>query len=101
MHVIIANALADGLVVFQTASGWTHDIALAETLDGKEASEAALQRARADEATNLVVDPTVIEVRREAAHLVPVKLRERIRAEGPTTGHSRKQDDATLRGCAA
>ncbi len=90
MNVIIANELADGLVVFQTSSGWTRDIDRAAIMEGKEASEAALQRAKADEAKNVVVDPTAIEVRREGGRLVPVKLRERIRAEGPTTGNSKK-----------
>jgi Protein of unknown function (DUF2849) len=101
MNVIIANELADGLVVFRTSTGWTREIDSAETLEDKEASEAALERAKADEAKNVVVDPTVIEVRREGAHLVPVKLRERIRATGPTTGNSKKLHAAATRGEAA
>ena len=99
MNVIIANALADGLVVFQTADGWTHEIDKAGVLDGKEAVAAALDRALRDAAANVVVEPTAIEVRRDGGHLVPVKLRERIRAEGPTTGNSKR--DLAAQGCAA
>jgi len=99
MNVIIANALADGLVVFQTSSGWTHDIDGAEILESKEAADAALQRAKADEAKNIIVEPTVIDVKRGGAQVVPTKLRERIRAEGPTTGHSK--DNTAARGAAA
>jgi hypothetical protein len=87
--VVTANSLADGLVVFQTADGWSHDIDRAEVLEDKDAVTAALERAGRDAGANVVVDPAAIEVRREGVHLVPVKLRERIRAAGPTTGHSR------------
>ncbi len=101
MNVIIANALADGLVVFQSARGWTHDIDRAEILETEDTAEAALQRAKADEAENVVVDPTLIEVRREGSHLIPTKLRERIRAAGPTAGNSKKRQPAATCGEAA
>ena len=83
MNVITANSLKDGLVVFQTAGGWTLDIDKAEVLETKEAVEAALQRGAKDVAANRVVEPYAIEVRREGARLVPARLRERIRAERP------------------
>jgi predicted GTPase len=101
MNVIIANDLANGLVVFQAAGGWTHDIDTAEILETKEAVAAALERALRDAANNVVVDPNPIEVRRDGEHLVPVKLRERIRAEGPTTGSSKTVQAPAARGCAA
>lgn len=89
MEIITANSLEDGLVVFQAASGWTLDVNQAEVLDGKEAVAAALERAAADAAANIVVDPYAIQVARNGAELVPAKLRERIRAEGPTAGNSK------------
>ena len=89
MDVITANSLGDGRVVFQTPTGWVHDIAAAEILLSKEGLEAALARANADAAGNRVVEPYAVEVKREGGRLVPVKLRERIRADGPTTGHSK------------
>ena len=93
-EIITANSLADGLVVFQTAGGWTLVIEEAELLETKEAVEAALARANADAAANRVVEPYAIEVLRESAGLVPVRLREKIRAAGPTTGHSKDNETA-------
>ena len=92
MNVITANSLTDGRVVFQTPTGWVHEIAGAEILLSKEGLESALARANADAAANRVVEPYAIEVKREGARLVPVKLRERIRAEGPTTGNSKTHE---------
>jgi hypothetical protein len=89
VEIITANRLGDGRVVFQTASGWSPDIADAAVLHTKEAVAAALDRANADAAGNLVVEPYAIAVRPGADGLVPTRLRERIRAEGPTTGSSR------------
>ena len=102
MNVIIANDLANGLVVFLTRDGWMLDIDKAEILEDAESSAAALARAMKDAAANVVVEPTAIEVRREGANLVPVKLRERIRAEGPTTGNSKRERAyPAAPGCAA
>ncbi len=102
MNVVTANSLKDGLVVFQTTSGWTLDIDEAEVLETKEAVDAALQRGAKDAAENRVVEPYAIEIKREGARLVPTRLREKIRAEGPTTGNSkRKQATSASRGCAA
>jgi hypothetical protein len=89
MEIITANSLKDGLVVFQAAGGWSYDIREAEVLDGKETVAAALQRAQADAARNIVVDPYAVAVTLTAAGIVPTRLRERIRAEGPTTGNSK------------
>jgi hypothetical protein len=88
MEVITANNLGDGRVVFQTASGWVHDIDGAEILEGKDAVAAAIARANADAALNRVVDPYAITVIRQAGRLAPTKIREAIRANGPTTGNS-------------
>jgi hypothetical protein len=94
MQIVTANSLGEGRVVFQTASGWSLAIDRAEILLTKESAEAALARALTDAAANRVVEPYLIDVRPEAGRLVPVRLRERIRAEGPTTGHSRPADAA-------
>jgi hypothetical protein len=89
MQIITANSLADGRVVFQTAFGWSFHIDEAELLAEQDAADAALERANADAARNRVVEPYLIDVRREGEDIVPVRLRERIRAEGPTTGNSK------------
>ena len=88
MEIVTANSLADGRVVFRTATGWSLRIDDAELLTTKEATEAALALAADDAAANLVVDVYAIAVSRDGGRLVPVRLRERIRASGPTTGNS-------------
>jgi hypothetical protein len=93
MEVITANSLADGRVVFQTAFGWSLHLDEAEVLRGKEAVEAALRRAAADASANRVVEPYAIAVTQADGEIVPVRLREKIRAEGPTTGNSKLVDD--------
>jgi hypothetical protein len=90
MEIVTANRLKDGRVVFQAAGGWSADIRQAEMLDGKETVAAALDRAKADAACDIVVDPYAIAVTTAAAGITPTRLRERIRAEGPTTGSSRQ-----------
>ncbi len=91
MQIITANRLGDGRVIFQTPTGWSHDIAMADVLDTAEALETAMTRANLAAAQNRVVEPYAIDVKRGPAGLVPTKLRERIRAEGPTTGHSKDE----------
>ena len=93
MDVITANALTSGAVVFRASGGrWTHQVNDAEVLGTPEASEAALAAANADAAANIVVEPAAIPVTLEDGAVVPVRLRERIRAKGPTTGNSLQAD---------
>jgi hypothetical protein len=91
LQVITANRLGDGRAVFQTPTGWSLRIEEAQLLEEPVMAEAALARANADAAANRVVEPYAIDVKREAGRLVPARLRERIRAEGPTTGHSKPE----------
>lgn len=91
MHVITANRLAEGLVVFRAGNGrWSQIIAAAELLEDEAAVEVALESALADARANRVVDPYAVEVAVPAPgkEPVPTRLRERIRSSGPTTGHS-------------
>lgn len=91
MHIITANRLTDGLVVFRTGDDrWSLTIAAAETLEDEAAVEAALKKAFADASANRVVEPYAIEVVVSAPGRDPVatRFRERIRTNGPTTGHS-------------
>lgn len=88
MEIITANSLAEGSVVFQTPTGWSRRIEAAELLPDQEAVEIALTRANAAAAANRVVEPYAIAVTRESGGLAPTRLRERIRADGPTTGNS-------------
>jgi hypothetical protein len=100
LNIITGNSLGEGLVVFQSGSTWSLSIAQADVFETKEALDAAVARANSDAAANRVVEPYPIEVTREGAKIVPVKLREKIRAEGPTTGHS-KDTIPAVKDCAA
>ncbi len=83
--VITANRLTDGVVVFQTADGgWSEDFNRAAVLPDPGATAGALQRAKQDEASNIVVDPYSVTVEERNGHFVPKALREAIRAAGPT-----------------
>jgi sulfite reductase (NADPH) hemoprotein beta-component len=83
--VITANRLADGVVVFQTADdGWSEDFNRAAVRPDQAATAAALARAKADEAVNLIVEPYVVPVDIRNGHVAPKALREAIRAAGPT-----------------
>ncbi|MYZ50477.1 DUF2849 domain-containing protein [Propylenella binzhouense] len=88
LRVVTANRLADGRVVFLAGAGWTRAIGAASLLSDPQAEAAALARAEADAAADRVVDVYAVEVVREAAEIVPVRLRERIRLTGPTAGNS-------------
>jgi hypothetical protein len=93
LHVVTGNSLGEGLVVFQLpGGGWSLDINHAEVIETPEALAAATMRANGDAAANRVVEPYGIEVTRQSARLVPVRLREQIRADGPTVGHAHDKD---------
>jgi hypothetical protein len=84
-QMVTANRLRDGAVVFLAAGGrWTTRVGeghVAET----EAHAAALLRA-AEGAPTEVVGPYLIEVAAEGGSWVPLRYRERIRSQGPSTG---------------
>jgi sulfite reductase (NADPH) hemoprotein beta-component len=84
---ITANRLNDGRVVFvDDNDGWTLDIAEARIFEDGQPLEAGLAFAKAEEAGRIVVEPYPIDVAvGDDGVPVPVRFRERIRAErGPT-----------------
>jgi hypothetical protein len=80
-RIATGNRLRDGAVVYLAADGvWTTDVAQARTARG-EAEEAHLKAALdAAVARNVLIDAAVID----ADDAVPARLRERIRAVGPS-----------------
>lgn len=83
-QIVSANRLADGLVVFRTAAGaWTEVLAEAKVFTPAEA-ELDVARATAAEAT-IVVGAYAVDV--GDGGVTPVRLRERIRALGPTVAY--------------
>ena len=84
-QVITANRLRDGTVVFFTErQGWVEILGEADSFDAKDAAAAALAAAKGDEERNVVVDVYAIDVSEAGGARVPTKLREAIRARGPT-----------------
>lgn len=86
MKALTANRLIDGEVVWLGRAGqWVETLDGARLLETPEAvGEAEAQGAEAV-AQRLVVEPYLIDLRREDKEIVPVRFRERIRAKGPTT----------------
>jgi hypothetical protein len=85
MKVLTANRLIDGEAVwFSPAKLWAETIGEAEVVTDK-AGEAELEAAgKAAFANNEVVDVELIDVELVAGSIRPLRLRERIRAAGPT-----------------
>ncbi|WP_417666449.1 DUF2849 domain-containing protein [Roseibium sp.] len=86
MKVITANRLLDGEVVWQGADGaWVELLSLAKSLEGKDDVAAAMALAEQSVAKREVVEVYAIDVTEDEGRIVPVRLREVIRAAGPTT----------------
>ncbi|GAB4195920.1 MAG: DUF2849 domain-containing protein [Thalassobaculales bacterium] len=84
LQAVTANDLRSGAVVFLTHDGgWTTEAAAA-AIAGPEASQALLAEAERQARENRVIAPYLIAVD-EAAR--PLRLRERIRAAGPSVAH--------------
>ncbi len=87
--VLTANRLSDGISVWLDASGqWVEslqDAFVARHAEAVTALEAAGKTAFAD---NKVVDVNVIDIVEEDGILRPLRLREKIRAEGPTIDYA-------------
>ncbi|GAB4518856.1 MAG: DUF2849 domain-containing protein [Roseibium sp.] len=86
MKVITANRLLNGDVVWLGENGtWVERITLAKTFDGKDAVAEGLAEGARAEASQDVVGVYEMDVTVEHGVIVPVRLREKIRAKGPTT----------------
>ncbi|MCF3638687.1 DUF2849 domain-containing protein [Rhizobium sp. TRM95111] len=83
--VLTANRLSDGISVWLDASGaWSESLQDAFVARHKEAVEALEATGRQAYADNKVVDVNVIDVEEVEGVLRPLRMRERIRAEGPS-----------------
>lgn len=89
-QVLTANDLHSGLVVFRTPAGaWATDVNAAQVVEDDEAAADLTRAGAADEAANHVVGAYLVNVKREGGAIVPIVLREAIRAAGgPTAGTS-------------
>ena len=84
-QVITASRLRDGAVVFMgPQNGWVDEIGGAAVFDTADEVAAGLAASKKDEDGNLVLDVYAIDVAEKNGTLVPTRLREAIRAVGPT-----------------
>lgn len=85
MKILTANRLTDGEAVwYSTDHSWSETIDSAELAQDK-AAEAVLEAVgKAAYDHNLVVDVNLVDVEMIDGAIVPNRLRERIRAAGPT-----------------
>ena len=85
MKILTANRLADGEAVWFAKDGvWAESIEPSELVGDKD-GEARLEAiGKAASANNEVVDVNLIDVELVDGRIVPQRLREKIRAAGPT-----------------
>ncbi len=84
-QVLTANRLKDGEVVYFDAAGhWVEDLGGAKQLVGAAEGEAALAKGVEAERDLKVVHAYLFDVTGQGEALKPVKMREIIRAAGPT-----------------
>ena len=84
MKALTANRLLDGEAVWYADGAWVEAIDSAELAADKEGEQRLEAAGRAAHAANLVVDVNLIEVEQVEGVVQPTRLRERIRAAGPT-----------------
>jgi len=85
MKVLTANRLGDGEAVwFSKDGGWSETIRGSEVASDKDAEQRLQSIGDAAYSNNLVVDVNLIDVDVVSGEIVPSRLRERIRAAGPT-----------------
>lgn len=91
LQVLTANSLVTGSVVFLAPDGsWSNDVAAAEIAEEPVRAEALQQAGERDVARHVIVEPYLVDVRREGAGVTPLLLREKIRAlGGPTIRENR------------
>ena len=85
ISVLTANRLNDGIVVFlDDAGAWEENIGRAAVARTPEATRALEAQGARDAVANLVVEPYLAEVREIGGRVVPVRVRERVRVDGPS-----------------
>jgi hypothetical protein len=84
MKVLTANRLSDGIAVWYADGGWAETVAHADIAHDKTAEDRLEAIGAAAGANNQVVDVNLIDVTVVDGLVEPVRLREKIRAAGPT-----------------
>ncbi len=90
--VVTANRLIDGLVIFiGDGPAWVTDIAEASVFDDGPQLDEALAFGAAEVTARRIVDPYAVDVTIEDGRPVPERLRELIRARGPTVDYGQDE----------
>ncbi|RWF99102.1 DUF2849 domain-containing protein [Mesorhizobium sp.] len=84
MKVLTANRLSDGIAVWYADGGWAEAVTRADIAHDKAAEDRLQAIGAAAAANNEVVDVNLIDVTVINGAVEPVRLREKIRAAGPT-----------------
>ena len=86
--VVTANRLLDGLVVFITdGPSWVTDIVEATVFEDGARLDEAMEFGAAEVVSRKIVDPYTIDITIENGRPVPRRLREQIRAIGPSVDY--------------
>lgn len=84
MEILTGNELTSGATVYLDGAGnWIEDLQAARLFSKEETAERDAALA-ATKATGRVISLEIEEVSQEGGRIVPKRLRERIRAAGPT-----------------
>ncbi len=84
MKVLTANTLTDGIAVWYSGSNWSLSVLDAEVAPDAAAESRLTTIGAMAYANNEVVDVNLIDVVLKDGKPYPTRLRERIRADGPT-----------------
>jgi hypothetical protein len=85
VSVLTANRLEDGIVVYRTADGsWVESIDRAAVARSAEEARALQEQGARDAGRNLVVDPYLAAVAEAGGRLLPARMRDRLRVDGPS-----------------
>ncbi|KZY06046.1 MULTISPECIES: DUF2849 domain-containing protein [unclassified Sulfitobacter] len=88
--VVTANALLEGDVIYQTATGWTRDLAEAEVLTDE--ADAELRLIDAMQQQDKVVGAYLADMKIDGGRPRPTHFREDFRATGPSNYTHGKQE---------
>ena len=88
MKVLTANRLTDGEAVWYSAKGWVRAFEQSEVAANADAESRLATIGAMAYANNEVVDVNLIDVALKDGKLHALRLRERIRADGPTIDYA-------------
>ncbi|MBZ9795136.1 DUF2849 domain-containing protein [Mesorhizobium sp. ES1-4] len=84
MKILTANRLGDGIAVWYADGGWAETVDYADLARDKAAEDRLEEIGTKALANNEVVDVNLIDAEVVGGVVEPVRLREKIRAAGPT-----------------